>query len=117
MLVPPSKEEKVTLRFETDDGLKFNLIVDPDITIAQLKREISIEEKISAKQLKALVFPREPEYPDDNEVLVSEELDNGTKVSSLPLKSQVIAVNSMFFPPVLLSEGRILFSDAPIDVI
>jgi hypothetical protein len=94
--VPPSKEEKVLLRFETDDGIKFDLSVNPDINIGQLKREILVEEKISAKQLKALMFPREPEHPDDNETLVLEELNDDAKVSSLPLKSQVIAVNSMF---------------------
>jgi len=84
LLVPPSNEEKVNLRFETDDGVQFGLSVNPDITIAKLKREIFIEEKIAARQLKALLFPREPDHPDDNETLVLEELNDDVIISSLP---------------------------------
>lgn len=95
-LVSPSHTEQVVLQFETDDGVQFSLSVDPGVTIAQLKRKIFIEEKISAKQLKALVFPRESEHPDENEALSLEELSDDAKVSSLPLKSQIIGINSMF---------------------
>jgi hypothetical protein len=96
VLVPPSREKKVFLRFETNNGVQFDLSVDQDISIARLKREILVEENIDAKHLKALVFPPEPEHPDDNETLVLEELNDDAKLSSFPLKSQVIVVNSMF---------------------
>jgi hypothetical protein len=46
----------MVLRFETDNSIEFSLSVEPDITIAQLKRDVLIQEKIDAKQLKALVF-------------------------------------------------------------
>jgi hypothetical protein len=103
--VPPSDAERINLRFETDDGVRFFLSVDSDITIAKLKHEIFIEEKIAAKQLKALLFPKEPNHPDDNETLTLEELNDGAAVSSLPLKSQIIAINSKYVPP-LSSEKR-----------
>lgn len=92
--MPSSKEAKIDLRFETDIGTQFTLSINGGDTITQLKNEIAVEEKINVRRLQAMVFPQYPEHPDDMEELVLQELDGKAIISSLPLKSQVIAVTS-----------------------
>jgi hypothetical protein len=85
--VPPSKVTKVTLQFEKEDGGRFNLSVSSDIKIEQLKREICIEEKIDAKQLK-VIATQEDSHGD--EVVTLKELDDDDVLSTLSLEDEVI---------------------------
>lgn len=96
--MPPSTTEKINLKFETDEGRKFHLNVDPNIKIGQLKREITLEEKIDAKQLRALMSEKDI---DSLEYLPDEAI-----LSTLNLGSQVISVYSM-----LISVRRCILFD------
>ena len=89
--VPPYKVEKITLNFEKEDGMRFDLMVKSNIKIDQLMREISIEEKIDAKQLKII---SSQEDPDGHEVVTLKDLENDAVLSALSLEDEVIAVYS-----------------------
>ncbi|KII85638.1 hypothetical protein PLICRDRAFT_324028 [Plicaturopsis crispa FD-325 SS-3] len=104
-ITPPSKEPKIELKFEkdTDPGTIFTLAVDPSITVAQLKQEISIEEGADAVQLKYISTPDEPapevlvagsseEEEDDIVAPTLELLHDDAKLSSYPLQDEVITV-------------------------
>jgi len=88
-ILPPSNVAKVTLHCEKEDGVRFSLSVNSDIKIDQLKREISIEEKIAPKQLK-IISTRED--PDGDEVVTLKELKDDDVLSTLSLEDEVIAV-------------------------
>jgi hypothetical protein len=87
--VPPSKEEKITLNFEKEDGTRFTLSVNSDMKVEQLKREISVEEKIDAKQLKVVSTQEDPE---GDEVVTLKDLEDTAVLSTLSLPDEVIAV-------------------------
>jgi hypothetical protein len=87
--VPPSKQEKITLNFEKEDGTRFTLSVYSDIKVEQLKREISVEEKIDAKQLKVVSTQEDPE---GDEVITLKDLEDTAVLSTLSAQDEVIAV-------------------------
>jgi len=89
--VPPSKVPKITLNFEKEDGTRFNLLVNSDIKINQLKREIFIEEKVDAKQLKVVSSQQDA---DGDEVVSLKDLEDDAVVSTLSLEDEIIAVYS-----------------------
>jgi len=106
--LPPSKVTKVALQFEKEDGGRFSLSVSSDIKIEQLKREICIEEKVDAKQLKVIATQ---EDPDGDEVVTLKELDDDDVLSTLSLDDEVIAVyNRTSSTPSGPSEFGILLS-------
>jgi len=88
-ILPPSKVEKITLSFEKEDGTRFSLSVNSNIKIDQLKREISIEEKVNAKQLKVVSTQ---EDPDGDAVVTLKDLDDTAVLSTLSLEDEIIAV-------------------------
>ena len=83
---PRSEITKVYLRFARGDEEIFDLDVDSNITIEQLKREIAFEEKIDVHvvNLKARL--------DDEGGL--ETLDDELAILNLSLESQVIEISS-----------------------
>jgi hypothetical protein len=87
--VPPSKKEKITLNFEKEDGTRFTLSFNSDTKVEQLKREISVEEKIDAKQLKVVSTQEDPE---GDEVVTLKDLEDTAVLSTLSLQDEVIAV-------------------------
>jgi hypothetical protein len=90
--VPPSKVAKTSLQFEKSDGSHFTLQVNSDATVAQLKREIAIEEKVDVRSLR-FVFSLED--PDDAEtLLVSEARDmlEHAAISQYPLADATIFI-------------------------
>jgi hypothetical protein len=87
--VPPSKKEKITLNFEKEDGTRFTLSFNSDTKVEQLKREISVEEKIDAKQLKVVSTQ---EGPEGDEVVTLKDLEDTAVLSTLSLQDEVIAV-------------------------
>jgi len=87
--VPPSKKEKITLNFEKEDGTRFTLLVNDDMKVEQLKREISVEEKIDAKQLK-IISTEEDQQGD--EVVTLKDLEDTAALSTLSLQDELIAV-------------------------
>jgi len=97
--VPPSKVNKITLNFEKEDGSRFNLSVNSDIKIDQLKHEILIEEKVDAKQLKVVSTQEEP----DGEVVTLKDLKDDMVLSTLSLGDETIAVYSRY---LFLSQYR-----------
>jgi hypothetical protein len=97
--VPPSKVNKITLNFEKEDGTRFNLSVNSDIKIDQLKHEILIEEKVDAKQLKVVSTQEEP----DGEVVTLKDLKDDMVLSTLSLGDETIAVFSRY---LFLSQSR-----------
>jgi hypothetical protein len=97
--VPPSKVNKITLNFEKEDGSRFNLSVNSDIKIDQLKHEILIEEKVDAKQLKVVSTREEP----DGEVVTLKDLKDDMVLSTLSLGDETIAVYSRY---LFLSQYR-----------
>jgi hypothetical protein len=88
-ILPPSKVAKMTLHCEKEDGGRFNLSVNSDFKVDQLKREICNEEKITAKQLKVISTQ---EDPDGNEVITLKELNDDDVLSTLSLEDEVLAV-------------------------
>jgi hypothetical protein len=100
--VPPStgKVEKITLNFVLKaDGMSFSLSINSDITIGQLKREIFIEEKVDAKQLKVASIQ---EDSDGHEVVTLTDLKDYAVLSTLPLEDEVIFLESKFSSMLLL---------------
>ena len=97
--MPPSKVNKITLNFEKEDGSRFNLSVNSDIKIDQLKHEILIEEKVDAKQLKVVSTQEEP----DGEVVTLKDLKDDMVLSTLSLGDETIAVYSRY---LFLSQYR-----------
>ena len=91
LLVPPYKVEKISLNFEKEDGTRFDLMVKSNIKIDQLKHEISIEEKIDAKQLKMISTQDDP---DGHEVVTLKDLENDAVLSTLSLEGELIVVYS-----------------------
>ena len=89
--MPPSKVEKISLNFEKEDGTRFSLSVNPDIKVEQLKREISVEEKVDVKQLKVISTH---EDLDGDEVVNLKDLEDTAVLSTLSLQDDVIAVYS-----------------------
>lgn len=87
--MPPSKKEKITLNFEKEDGTRFTLSFNSDTKVEQLKREISVEEKIDAKQLKVVSTQEDPE---GDEVVTLKDLEDTAVLSTLSLQDEVIAV-------------------------
>ena len=90
--MPPSKVPKITLNFEKEDGTRFNLLVNSDIKINQLKREIFIEEKVDAKQLRIISSQQDP---DGDEVVSLKDLEDDVVVSTLSL-DEIIVVYSRY---------------------
>jgi len=90
---------KITLNFEKEDGSRFNLSVNSDIKIDQLKHEILIEEKVDAKQLKVVSTREEP----DGEVVTLKDLKDDMVLSTLSLGDETIAVYSRY---LFLSQYR-----------
>jgi len=90
---------KITLNFEKEDGSRFNLSVNSDIKIDQLKHEILIEEKVDAKQLKVVSTQEEP----DGEVVTLKDLKDDMVLSTLSLGDETIAVYSRY---LFLSQYR-----------
>jgi hypothetical protein len=91
--VPPSKVPKTSLQFEKPDGLHFTLQVNSDATVAQLKREIAIEEKIEIQMLRYVSSLDEPEDPDM--LIVSEPQDlvpDEAFISHFPLSNSTIFI-------------------------
>ena len=89
--MPPSKVEKITLNFEKEDGTRFSLSVYSNIKIDQLKQEVSIEEKVDAKQLKVVSTQ---EDPDGDEVVTLKDLEDDAVLSTLSLEDEIIVVYS-----------------------
>jgi hypothetical protein len=89
--VPPSKVEKITLGFEKEDGTRFNLSLNSNIKVEQLKHEIYIEEKVDAKQLKVVSTQ---EDADGAEIVTLKDLEDNAVLSTLSLEDDVIAVYS-----------------------
>jgi hypothetical protein len=94
MPVPPSRHKKLTLNFEKDSvlGSHFTLTVNANITVAQLKREISIEEGVEVTRLTYL-SSRQRLWRNYNIVVPTlQDLDDGTLISEYSLQDQTIMV-------------------------
>ncbi|KAF7986046.1 hypothetical protein HWV62_41414 [Athelia sp. TMB] len=78
-------EMRITLRFKTDTEHRFSLTVNEKVTVAQLKREIAIEERLTVRALQGLVPFGHAE----------ETLKDDAVVGSLELQDQVIAVTTL----------------------
>ena len=72
------------MRFSGGEGETFDLDVDSNITIGQLKQEIALEEKVDVANLKA-------RRRDGGDL---ETLDDELAISKISLESQVIEVSS-----------------------
>jgi hypothetical protein len=91
--VPPSKVPKTSLQFEKPDGLHCTLQVNSDVTVAQLKKEIAIEEKVEVHMLRYVSSLDDPEDPDM--LIVSEPQDlvpDEELISHFPLSSSTISI-------------------------
>jgi hypothetical protein len=100
--VPPStgKVEKITLNFVLKaDGTSFSLSINSDITIGQLKREIFIEKKVDANQLKVVSIQ---EDLDGDEVVTLKDLKDCAVLSALLLEDNVIFLYSKCTSTLLL---------------
>jgi len=107
-IIPPSTVERVNIQFEKEDGDRFSLSVNSDIQVNQLKREILIEEKTDAKQLKIICTHEDPE---GNEVVTLKELEDDEVISTLSLQDNIVAVyTSIRETPVGPSEFSVLVS-------
>ena len=94
--MPPTLKKRIKLNFERDSDpeKKFVLSVDANLTVAQLKKEISFEERIEVTQLK--YFAITEENADDVVVSTLQELRDDHLISSYPLEDEVITVYSMW---------------------
>jgi Ubiquitin family len=90
--VPPSKVPKVILQFEKPDGHHFILEVNTDITVAQLKRDIEVEEKIDVPKLNFVSSLEDPEDPEILMVSDSQDLSDEELISRYPLSNSTIFV-------------------------
>jgi hypothetical protein len=75
--------------------------VNTNITVAQLKREISIEESVEVTQLKCLSELEKSDHndgdsdDDDMAVPTLQDLDDTTLISEYPIQDGIIIVYSM----------------------
>ncbi|KZP17367.1 hypothetical protein FIBSPDRAFT_29992 [Athelia psychrophila] len=96
-IVPPSKVPKIALELEKEDGSVFDITVSSGITVAQLKEEIKIEEKIPVRQLK-LVNSQEDE--DGDEVVTLLEMQDDKAIAEYSLEGQKVLVDDSVWEAV-----------------
>jgi len=114
-VIPPSNVPKIFLHFETSDGSHFTLQVNPNATVAQLKREVAFEEKIDVHNLKIVLPVQDTDDPET--LLVSEphHLPEDAVISQYPVADATIFIFGLpppVTPPpsfnvcVVLDDGR-----------
>jgi hypothetical protein len=84
------KTPKILLQFERRDGSRFAMDVDPGTTIAQLKKEVLIEEKIDAHKLRFIGATDDPDDPESLIVSEPRDLPDEMLVSQFPLSEATI---------------------------
>ena len=113
--VPPSKVPKIFLQFEKSDGSHFTLEVNSDITIAQLKRDVAVEEKIDVPKLKFVSSMEDPEDPETVFVSEPQDLPEEALISQYPLSNSTIVICGPpppLKPPPTFNVHVILYDDA-----
>ena len=113
--MPPSKVPKISLQFEKPDGRHFALEVNSDITVAQLKREVAVEEKVDVPKLKFVSSMEDPEDPETVFVSEPQDLPEEALISQYPLSNSTIVICGPpppLKPPPTFNVHVILYDDA-----
>ncbi|KZP21319.1 hypothetical protein FIBSPDRAFT_509116 [Athelia psychrophila] len=99
-IVSPSNVSKITLELVREDGSVFDITVSSGITVAKLKEEIKIEEKITVRQLK---LENNQGDEEGDEVVTLLEMQDDKAISEYSLEGQKVLVNDAVLAPSTIS--------------
>lgn len=88
--MPPSNVPRTTIELEREDGTVSSITVNSDITVAKLKEEIAIEEKISVRKLKVV---QSQEDADGDEIITLHEMEDEKPISEYSLEGHKVLVD------------------------
>ncbi|KZP16664.1 hypothetical protein FIBSPDRAFT_934545, partial [Athelia psychrophila] len=92
----PSKLPKITIKLILEDGSAFDITVSSSITVAKLKEEIQIEEKIAVRHLKLV-----DNHGHEDEVVTLLELQDDKAISEYSLDGKNVRVNPVSAPSAI----------------
>lgn len=86
---------KIPLQFEKSDGNHFTLEANADNTVAQLREDIAIEEKIEVPKLSYVLDQEDAEDPETLVVSEPQDLPDEALISQCPLSDAIIYISSI----------------------